>query len=68
MHGAGEQLGIGAGGVVERHGRGLQILVALGLASGGAGVIAHDAEHVLAVRAQSPGRPRARRAMSALVA
>src|SRR4029079_13005589 len=58
MHGAGEQLRIRAGGVVEWHRRGLEILVALSLTPRGAGVIAHDPEHVLAVLLEARERPK----------
>ena len=43
--------------MVERHGRRLEFLIALRLASGRAGVIAHDAEHRLAVLCKAGERP-----------
>ena len=45
-----DQPRVGAGGVIERHRRCRQALITAALAARGAGVVAYDAEHRLAVR------------------
>src|SRR3712207_7800450 len=48
-----DQRPVGAGGVVERHGRGRQPLITFGPTMGGIAVVADDAQHVLGIARRS---------------